>query len=320
MTPTPTPGVRYDPRLKPLLEEAALAYRRHDDAAFRTLLGEATERAPHRLDLWFNLANHHIQTGSPETALDIFHELSGVVPEDADGLLHLAHWLLFAGRTEEAFETLSRLRTIRPEKAADLERIWRILGEWLSRPVGDELPDFASLESPVALVALGYRLEPDGSMHRILIERLEKTLEAAARCPAAVVIVTGGVPRAGRVEATEMRRWLLEKGVDPDRVWEEGYARDVVENLLYSRQILSVGGMRSAVCLTSAIDVRRAGAGMEIAAWSGGDALTVAATAASGSSCADFQDDGRDRLKLFRDALRAYGIPMQRTFPELTEL
>lgn len=313
-------GVRYDPRLKPLLEEAALAYRRRDDATFRTLLGEAAERAPHRLDLWFDLASHHIQTGSPETALEIFRELSGVVADDVDGLFCLAHWLLFAGRAEEADDALSRVRTVRPEKAADLERIWRGIAAWLSRPVTDELPDFARLEAPIALAVFGYRLEADGSMHPILIERLEKTLEAAERCPAAVVIVSGGVPRAGRIEATEMRRWLSEKGVDPERIWEEGYARDLVENVAYTRQILSVGGMRGVVCLTSAIDVRRAGAGMEIAAWNGGGALTVAATAASGDSFADFRDDGRDRLKLFRDALRAYGMPMLRTFPELVEL
>lgn len=313
------PGFAYDPRLKAMLAEAAKKYRLRDDDAFRRLMEQAVELAPQRLDLWFGLANHHIQTGSPDLALGIYRELANTVPYDADTLFHLSHWLRHAGEALEAEDYLRGLEAVRPDAAADLVRIWREIDASTDTPITDALPRADEMGQRIAIVTLGYVLNQDGTMHGILEDRLHKTLEAAETYPDSVIIVSGGVPRNTEIEAVVMRRWLEEKGVDGRRIFEEGYARDVVENLIYSRHILDIIGADTALLVTSACDVRRAGSGMRIQIWRNGSRWKADVVAAGGESLASFRDDGSDRLKLYRDALRAYGTPMMRTFPELAE-
>lgn len=313
------PGVSYDPELKPMLEKAAEAYRRRDDEQFHSLVEQAANRAPQRLDLWFALANHHIQTGKPVLAVSLFHELAQTFSRDVDTLFCLAYWLRFAGNADAAFEARRRLQRIRADRAEDLGRLWNVIDLWQERTVRDEVPVIAPRNNCLAIVTLGYVLKPDGGMEQCLVERLEKTLEAAERNPASIVIVSGGVPRGGRVEATQMRQWLVARGMAEERILEEGYARDLVENLVYSGHIVDMVGAEAALIVTSAENQRRAGAVMETLGWTTGPRWRVAVVAASGDSFRAFRDDGRDRLKLYRDVLRAYGMPMMRIFPELVE-
>ena len=89
-----------------------------------------------------------------------------------------------------------------------------------------------------------------------------------------------------------------------------------MENLVYSRAVAAMNGVDAMLIVTSAVDVRRAGASLEIMAGACGDAWTVRAVAAT---AAGFVDDGGDRLKAYRDALRAFGMPMMDAYPELAE-
>ncbi|MCC8190740.1 MAG: YdcF family protein [Planctomycetes bacterium] len=310
----------FDPALKDLLAAAARHYRRRENDQFLSLLTQATARAPFRLDLHFNLVSHYIQTDCPAAALDILRQLAQTVPGDTDVQFFLGHWLHFAGERAEAEAVRRNLERVRPERATDLRRLWGDIETWLARPVLCTLPDFDSTRERTAVVVLGYILNADGSMHPHLVERLETALRAAERYPQAHILASGGVPKNGVVEAVAMRRWLIDHGVAPERIHEEGYARDLVENLIYSRQILDILGTDRLLLVTSADNVRRAGAGMSIQGWRHGSGWRVDATACAGASFTTFVDDGRDRLKLYRDALRAYGEPMMRTFPELAEL
>lgn len=311
-----TPGIRFDPGLKAVLAEATRHYRARDDDNCRRCLEEAVERAPHRIDIWFSLASHHIQTGFPDLALAIYDELAATLPTDAETRFCLAHWLRYAGDADAAEAVRAGLEATHPARAGDLLAIWRDIDKWLAMPPDSFLPQFDGEDRRRAIVALGYVLNDDGSMHPVLLRRLHKTLEAADALPGAMIVVTGGVPRSGKVEAVAMREWLVDMGVDRGRVFEEGYARDVVENLIYSRHILDMAGVESVLLVTSPIDFRRAGAGMEILDHTHGVGRGVAVVASEGDG---FVDDGGDRLKFYRDALRVYGFPMMRCFPELVE-
>jgi tetratricopeptide (TPR) repeat protein len=310
---------RHSPNLADLLAEAGRAYRRHDDQAFRLAMKKAATAAPERLDLQHAVASHHIQSGRPDLALAVFKRLDRLIADDAETLFHLAYWSRFAGEEETAAAAEERLLSLRPEQAAELSRIRLCLEAWLRRPLESSPPLPPPPGVRAAIVVFGYRLEADGGIHPFLEARLEKALRAAARLPTAVIVATGGVPRAGWAEAAAMRRWLTARGVAEERVLEEGYARDLAENVVYSRQILARLGIVDVVCIVSAIAARRAGAGMEISGWSRGRPWRQVTAAASDESLAAFVDDGRDRLKLFRDALRVYGIPMMRVYPELAE-
>ncbi len=111
-----------------------------------------------------------------------------------------------------------------------------------------------------------------------------------------------------------MRKWFEAKGVDSSVIWEEGSSRDVVENMLYSRQILDQQNATRVIVVTAAHNVRRAGAALEIVGWMNGSAWSVECISSS-ESHAKYLDAGADREKLYRDTLRAYGMPMMCTLP-----
>ena len=314
-----SPGAPYDPGLSEVLARAGAAYRRRDDAEFLACMGDAVRRAPQRIDLLVCLANEQIQLGHAAVAMDIFEDLAVRLPNDPENLFRLAHWRKFAGNEGGAWEAYGRLAELRPERASDLMRIWSIIDGWLVRRVSDAVPDAPSGRGKTAVVTLGLKLAPDGSPRQGLIDRLEKSFEVFRAYPDAILIPTGGVPQSGRVETTVMRRWLEERGVPPERIFDEGYARDVVENLLFAREIMDLEGIGSVIAVTAAENVRRAGAGLDIIAWTCGSAWKADAVAASGGTFASFHDDGRDRLKLFRDALRSYGMPTMTAYPYLAE-
>lgn len=310
--------VRYDPGLKAILERAGGHFRRREKDELERLLLEAVRLAPQRFDLRLCLANHFIQVGIPAKALETLEAILRQFPRDVDSLFLLAHWRRHGGDAAGAERLRETLTAVRPEKAADLAAIWRDIDAWLARRVTDSIPPHDPAVK-AAVVTLGYKLAPDGTMQQALVDRLEKTLEVVSAYPEAVIVVTGGVPQGGRVEAVEMRRWLMERGVDEGRIREEGYARDIVENLLFSRPILDAEGIGRVVAVTAAGNVRRTGASLEIVAWTGGSTWSVEVVAASGGTFDAFRDDREDLLKLYRDTLRSYGMPMMAAYPELSE-
>ena len=316
---TRTRPFAYSPLLKPLLRDVEAAYRRRDDAEVERLLREAAGLAPQRLDLLFDLASHRIQVDEVEPAIDCYRRILAMAPGDVDALTYLAHWNRFAGCGEAE---AARLEKARSARAADLRRIWQAIDADAAEEVSDRLPGGLGGNggAGAAIVILGYRLNPDGSLHDVLTKRLERCLEAASLYPKAVIVVTGGLPRNGLVEAVEMRKWLEARGVDGGRIHEEGYARDVVENILYTRHILENLRIRDALAVTSAVNVRRTRIIAGVAAWASGSSWRTNAMAAEIGDGLHAQDAGPGEIKIYRDALRAYGMPMMRSFPEFVEL
>ncbi|MGX8807691.1 YdcF family protein, partial [Enterobacter hormaechei] len=70
---------------------------------------------------------------------------------------------------------------------------------------------------------------PDGTMNQILIDRLNKTLEVAKQLPDAMIVVTGGVPKAHQTEGKLMADWLVKQGIPAERIFQDNYARSTVE-------------------------------------------------------------------------------------------
>ena len=98
-------------------------------------------------------------------------------------------------------------------------------------------------DGKLCLVAMGYRLNPDGSMQEELIGRLRVMKRAAEKYPNAVIVCTGG-PTAkgvfGVTEAGRMAEWLRENGVDPDRILVEDRAMTTGQNAVYTYEMLSL--------------------------------------------------------------------------------
>lgn len=139
---------------------------------------------------------------------------------------------------------LYELAEIDPEKA----QIWSsIMDYWrysnTEMPIyNGVLPDGLPQDDSLCIVVMGYALANDGSMKKELVGRLETALASAQKYPNAYIICTGGGTAKNDdtvTEAGEMKRWLVKKGIDQNRIIAEKHALSTVGNALNTYQILS---------------------------------------------------------------------------------
>ncbi|HHV98796.1 MAG TPA: YdcF family protein [Clostridiaceae bacterium] len=72
-----------------------------------------------------------------------------------------------------------------------------------------------------------------------LMERLEKGIEFLTQYPDVKVVVSGGQGRGESItEAEAMRRYLVGKGIDEERIIKEDRATSTMENMKFSKEIL----------------------------------------------------------------------------------
>ena len=140
---------------------------------------------------------------------------------------------------------LARIRAFNPPAAACWEEIMNLWKELSKNPEvnGDVLPDGLPDTNELCIVALGYQLNPDGTMRPELVNRLKVVLSAAKKYPNAPIVCTGGPTAANQKDATEagkMRDWLIAKGVSPERVYAEGDSLSTVQNAVFTLNLLSL--------------------------------------------------------------------------------
>ncbi len=136
-------------------------------------------------------------------------------------------------------KALSVLNSVDPS----LGKKWtRIMDLWEAPvSVNDSLPDSLMPDDSLCLVALGFQLNPDGTMRDELIERLKVLLRASEQYPNAIIVCTGGGTAADNPSATEavrMAEWLTAQGVDSARVIIEDHSVTTAQNAIYTYDIL----------------------------------------------------------------------------------
>lgn len=103
------------------------------------------------------------------------------------------------------------------------------------------LPDGLPDTDELCLVALGFQLNPDGTMRDELRERLAVVRASAEKYPNALIVCTGGGTAAENENATEagkMAEWLVENGVAAERVIVEDRSLTTAQNAIYTYDIL----------------------------------------------------------------------------------
>ena len=139
-------------------------------------------------------------------------------------------------RDEEALTVLSSADPSLGEKWGRIMDLWEA-----PAPVNDSLPDSLMPDDSLCLVALGFQLNPDGTMRDELIERLKVLLRASEQYPNAMIVCTGGGTAANDPSATEagrMAEWLAAQGVDSARVIVEDRSVTTAQNAIYTYDIL----------------------------------------------------------------------------------
>ncbi|MFH4513319.1 ElyC/SanA/YdcF family protein [Vibrio alginolyticus] len=273
---------------------------------------EAYKLEPYRTDLLISAANAQIYNKNADRAIELFEQALSVAPDDVDLHAYLAVWQRFEGNQAESAKHMATLTKLNAGKAVDIQRIFDTVDRVLATPL-KEKADKGKLDDKGAIVTLGYALNPDGSMHQILVERLETTLAMAKANPDALIVLTGGVPKNHKTEGKLMADWLIEKGISKDRIIEENYATSTVGNALFSSYALA----RHATIISSASHVRRGQTLFEIASWqTGPQGITFDTVSYPDKPLKDLAkaSDG-ELLGIYRDALRTYGMWSYRSYP-----
>ena len=139
-------------------------------------------------------------------------------------------------RDDQALSALAMLDPSLGEKWARIMDLWET-----PVAVHDELPDDLPEDDSLCLVALGFQLNPDGTMREELTERLKVLLAASGKYPNAIIVCTGGGTAADDPDATEAGRmveWLEQHGVDPSRLIAEDHSLTTAQNAIYTFDIL----------------------------------------------------------------------------------
>ena len=280
------------------------------------LLLQAHQLEPYRTDLLISAANAQIYNGNVDRAISLFEQALTAAPDDLDINSYLATWQRFKGNQAKADGYFKRVSELNGGRAADLQRLFETVDRVVATPL-KERQGRVEKSGRRAIVTLGYALNPDGTMNDILLGRLDTTRVLAQANPAALIIVTGGVPQNRQTEGKLMADWLVKKGIDRSRIIEENYATSTVENALYSGYALARHQIEFATLVSSASHVRRGQTLLEIASWQSGPAgLKVDSVAYPDKPLSTLAkvSDG-ELLGIYRDALRTYGLWSYRSAP-----
>lgn len=145
------------------------------------------------------------------------------------------------GKTAELLEELRGIDPAAGAKWGSIMTLWKAVSDGPEIHEGI-LPDGLPETDELCLVVLGFQLNPDGSMKDELVERLKVALASAQKYPNALVVCTGGgtaPENASATEAGEMAEWLIENGVNPQRVIVENQSLTTAQNAIYTYQILT---------------------------------------------------------------------------------
>ena len=143
-----------------------------------------------------------------------------------------------AGTRDE--QALSALASLDPSLG---EKWTRIMDLWDAPvSVNEQLPDDLPDDDSLCLAALGFQLNPDGTMQEELVERLKVLKAASEQYPNALIVCTGGGTAAEDPAATEagrMAEWLESQGVNPSRIIVEDHSLTTAQNAIYTFDILN---------------------------------------------------------------------------------
>jgi len=140
-------------------------------------------------------------------------------------------------RDEQALSSLASLDAILGEKWTHIMDLWEA-----PVAVHEKLPDDLPQDDSLCLVALGFQLNPDGTMRDELLERLKVLLAASEQYPNAFIVCTGGGTAADEPTATEagrMAEWLESQGADPSRIIVEDHSLTTAQNAIFTYDILA---------------------------------------------------------------------------------
>lgn len=126
-------------------------------------------------------------------------------------------------------------------------------------PSADEA-DPSQLPEDTVIVTFGAKITGNKSPGKPLARRLQKTAELMEACPGALCIVTGGQgDNEPCSEAEVMRDYLVALGVDGERIILENRAKNTLENIEFTAELMKETGLdgRPVACVSTDFHIPR---------------------------------------------------------------
>ena len=149
---------------------------------------------------------------------------------------------LKASDTSEMQSLLDDMKAADP----DMGDLWEgIMNYWIytenSLEVNYEIPDDLPDDDSLCIVMAGYELGRDGQMRPELVDRMVTGLACARKYPNAYILVTGGPTAHDKKNTTEagaMAAWLVDHGVEENRLLVEEKALSTAHNATYGNALI----------------------------------------------------------------------------------
>ncbi|GGA94614.1 transporter [Brucella endophytica] len=273
------------------------------EAAFK----EASTLAPERLDFQYAIASTQIIQKKLAEAQTTFQGILERDPTAFDAQSWLEAIAQIRGDKTNMSLAHQALAGLDRDKAEIYRKRFARAEQIMAEKPNFDVP---TLPGKVMVVALGYALADDGTAQQTLLDRLDVTLKAAQANPNALIMVSGGVPKNGVTEGDIMSKWLVDKGVNRDRIIIEDKSKDTIGNVLNAANLLVRHQADAVILVTSSSHMRRALTVMEDALTQRNLPTTVvplnALDAPSEEEAAKVGTD--ERLVIYRDLMRVSGV------------
>ncbi len=107
------------------------------------------------------------------------------------------------------------------------------------------------------ILILGNTVNRDGSLSRRLQSRVDRGLELYRQKYAPKIIVSGGLGKEGYVEAREMKKYLVQKGVPPEDIITDEKAKTTNETMLNYLPIAKQHQFQSVIVVSQFFHITR---------------------------------------------------------------
>lgn len=285
----------------PEFKDIVVSFRRWEWNAVYSGLDTIVRENPDNLDAYRLQAEAYMINQNYDADLAQLDQILRRDPADIHALGVTTVLMRIVGNTEGEAERLAALEMVSPEAASAVtnmlfraEELFN--AEYSNEPKTDMIPD--------AITVFGQTPKSDGTPSSGMLSRLEVALKLAERYPNAVIILSGGDVKTEYTEASVMKTWLVEQGIDDSRIILDEAARDTLGNAIGTLIELEKRDAHKLIAVGTMLHIPRATTTMTLYAEHQGYDLEI--DSVGGGEVAVKDED--ERLYTYVIAARASGL------------
>ena len=282
-------------------KDIVVSFRRWEWNAVYSGLDTIIRENPDNLDAYRLQTEVYMINQNYEAALAQIDQVLLRDPGDIHALGVSAVLMRILGNEAGEAERLAVLGLVNPEAAAAVSSMLSRADELFNAEYGNE-PQTDMV--PDAITVFGQTPKSNGTPSSGMLSRLEVALELANRFPDAKIILSGGDVKTEFTEASVMRNWMVEQGIDESRIVLDEAARDTLGNAIGTLAELEKLDAHKLIVVGTMLHIPRATTTMTLYAEHQGYELEIDSV---GGGELEVKDEG-ERLYTYVIAARASGL------------